>query len=130
MGVVHHSNYIKFFEEGRVHWLRDRGMIGVHKPDGPYTFAVVALDCQFLKTVRFDDPIEVWVQGRMEGIKIHFRYAVLNGRTGAWAATGHTDLVPLNDEHKPSRLPVSVREIFADQAWESAWPPERAAETR
>lgn len=127
MGVVHHSNYIKFFEEARVHWLRDRGMIGVHRPEGPYTFAVVDLNCRFLKTARFDDLLEIWVQGHMEGARMHFRYAVWNQRTDVWAATGSTELVPVNDDLRPVRLPKTVRELFVNQVWGEVWPPERCA---
>lgn len=125
MGVLHHANYIKLFEEARVHWMRERSVIGVHKPDGPYTFAVVVLDCQYLKTSRFDDLLEVWVEGSLIGAKIHFRYAVWNVRTEQWGAVGQTELVPLNDEHKPQRLPMTVREFFKAQVSSPTWPPER-----
>lgn len=125
MGIAHHSNYIKFFEEGRVHWLRENKLIGIHRPVGPFSFAVVSLDCKFLKTVRFDDPLEIWVEGCMDKARIRFRYAVWNESNQYWAATGHTDLVPLNDDNKPMRLPQPVLEILRAQVWGAAWPPER-----
>src|SRR4051812_36843477 len=96
MGVVHHSNYIRFFEESRVAWMRERGLMALHVPEGQLTFAVLGVDCQYRKPLRFDEPFSVWVEGRLEGIRIVFRYAIWNDRCGEWCATGRTELVALS----------------------------------
>lgn len=123
MAVVHHSNYVRMFEEARVHWIRERRLNDLHVPKGPYTFAVVDLGCKFLKPARFEDEIEVWVAGQLVGARIKFRYAVWNRTLGAWSATGFTDLVPLTDDLKPVRLPASAREVFANDTGGEPWPP-------
>jgi acyl-CoA thioester hydrolase len=124
MGVAHHANYIKFFEEARVNWLRDEGLIEIHAPQGPFTFAVVDLDCQFKKPCTFEDEIEVVVDARLEGARIVFRYAIWLVRTAAWIATGKTTLVPLTADLRPARLPASVRTLLSRTTQAVAWPPE------
>lgn len=123
MGVVHHSKYICFFEEARVHWLRHCGLIDLHIPVGPYTFAVVDLDCQYLKPLKFDEEFEVRLQVRLEGARMLFQYAVRSTSADQWAATGRTVLAVLNSELKPVRLPTKFRDAFAQSPWQDSWPP-------
>jgi acyl-CoA thioester hydrolase len=125
MGVLHHSQHVRYFEEARVAWLRDRGLIGFHAPMGPFTFAVVDLKSRYMKTARFDDLVQVWMQGKLDGIRIVFRYAVWNTRSAEWIAEGETVLAPLNAEMRPTRLPTPVLEAFRRESWSQSWPPAR-----
>lgn len=124
MGVVHHSNHIKYFEEGRVAWLREKGLIEIHSPLGPYTFAVVDLDIQYSKPALFEDMLEVWVQGKMDGARIVFQYALWSDRAKSVLAHGKTTLVPLGQDLIPTRLPVAVRNLFNHEEWSQVWPPQ------
>src|SRR3954469_13437408 len=65
MGVLHHANHIKYFEEARVEWLRNRNLIANHQPYGPYIFAVTHQEARYFKPAVFDEPLEVWVQAKM-----------------------------------------------------------------
>ena len=121
MGVVHHSNHIKFFEEARVEWLRDRGLSEIHAPYGPYVFAVTKLEMRYFKTARFDDQLEVWVQGRAVGARIHFRYALYSLRLRAIIADGTTELVPVTADLKATRLPFEALEQFRREPWSETW---------
>lgn len=125
MGVVHHSNHIKYFEEARVEWLRKKGLIEIHTPYGPYTFAVLHLENRYFKMARFDDELEVWVQSRLQGAKIHFQYALWSKRLAAVIADGKTTLVPLNEQMRPAKLPPAVVELYARERWDEIWPPQQ-----
>jgi acyl-CoA thioester hydrolase len=126
MGVVHHSNYVKYFEAGRVAWLRERGLMHVHIPYGPYTFAVVDLDLKFLKPAKFDDLLEVVVEASLEGVRMKFRYAIWNTRLQDWSATGSTELVPINNELRPVKPPAEIRQALKPKNTGENWPPPRA----
>lgn len=123
MGVVHHSNYVRIFEEARVAWLRDRELTHIHTPVGPYTFAVVHVDVRYLKSARFDDLVRVYLQGRLQGVRIQYRYAIWCDRVGAWLTEGSTELVPVDANLKVARLPKEVVEVFARDGWDETWPP-------
>lgn len=123
MGVVHHSNHVKYFEQARVEWLRARGLIEIHHPYGPYVFAVHGLEAKYLRPARFDDELETHVEVRLEGIRLHFQYAIRSLRTNEWIATGSTTLVPVNTDLKPARLPADVVAKFRTEPWSEEWPP-------
>ncbi len=123
MGVVHHSNYVRYFEEARVAWLRARGLIEWHAPMGPYTFAVVDIEARYLRPAKFDDEIEVYLQVAARGARLEFQYAIWNLRLETWNATGRTSLVPLNSDLKPVKLRTEVRAVFLREPWCDVWPP-------
>jgi len=123
MGVVHHSNYVRYFEEARVEWMRASGLIEWHAPMGPYSFAVVDLEARYLRPAKFDDEIEVWLQVTARGARLEFQYAIWNPRLETWSATGRTGLVALNSELKPVKLRTEVRAVFLREPWSEVWPP-------
>lgn len=120
MGIVHHSNHIKYFEEARVEWLRARGLLSIHSPYGPLSFAVVHLEASYRQPARFDDELEIHVQAKLEGLRIHFHYSIWSVRLASEIAEGKTVLVSVNDQLRPARLPRLVAEVFAKEPWDKA----------
>jgi acyl-CoA thioester hydrolase len=125
MGVLHHSNHVKYFEEARVEWLRAKGLVNIHQPYGPYVFAVVNLEMRYSKPARFDDELEIWVEARIEGAKIQFQYAMWSKRLKTVIADGATTLVAINDELRAVRLPEAAQKVFASGSWSEIWPPRK-----
>ncbi len=123
MGVVHHANHIKFFEEARVAWLRQRGLMHCHAPYGPLVFAVVSTEAKYLRPMIFDDEFEVHTEAKGEGARICFRYAIYVQRLGKWVASGTTELVPLTQDFKPTVLPDDVKALLKRESWSESWPP-------
>ncbi|HVK60375.1 MAG TPA: thioesterase family protein [Bdellovibrionales bacterium] len=123
MGVMHHSNHVRVFEEARVEWLRDRGLLLAKGESGNVIFAVVDVQVRYLRPLRFDEILETYVEGRMEGAKVLFRYAIWSPSQKTFAATGSTTLVPLDVELRPVRLTQDAREKFAGEEWAEVWPP-------
>jgi acyl-CoA thioester hydrolase len=121
LGVVHHSNHIKYFEEARVAWLRDRGLMAIHAPLGPLTFVVLNLSNRYFKAARFDDELEVRVQCKIAGVRIYFRYALWSPRLASVIADGTTELVSCNDSMRPTRLPPELGEMIAREPWSETW---------
>jgi acyl-CoA thioester hydrolase len=110
MGVVHHSNYIRYFEDARVDWMRSSGLIDYHAPAGDFVFAVHELDCFFRRPLKFDDYFTVAVTSRLDGVRIRLSYAITC--EGREIADGSTVLVPLDRNFRPARLPASARALF------------------
>lgn len=122
MGVVHHSNFIRIFEDARVAWLRDRGLDKLHAPYSETVFAVVDAHCRYLKPLRFGDFARVRVQVAVEGIKIKFRYAIYNGDDKEPATLGSTLHVAIDKDFKLSRPPDQLAELLKEEAWTETWP--------
>lgn len=110
MGVVHHSNYVRYFEDARVDWMRTSGLIDYHAPAGDFVFAVHELNCNFRRPLRFNDLFTVSVEAHLDGVRIRLSYAITcDGRE---IADGKTVLVPLDAQFRPARLPESARALF------------------
>lgn len=124
MGVLHHSNHVRYFEEARVEWMRAKNLIGNHQPYGPYIFAVTHQDAQYFKPAFFDEPLEVWVQGKMNKARVMFQYAVYSLKSKEMVAQGTTTLVPIRQDFKPCKLPHEMIEAFHREAWDLEWPPQ------
>jgi acyl-CoA thioester hydrolase len=103
MGIVHHANYLAYFEAGRVEWLRRRGVTyaswaarGLHLP-------VIEANLRYRVPARFDDEIDVeTLLGELRAASLRFDYRV--ARDGALLAEGSTRLACVNDEHVVRRF--------------------------
>ena len=104
MGVVHHSNYLRYFEAARVKWLQEH--------DQPYTaymemglnFAVTNAEVAYHRSARFDDPLEITVWMRwVRGASLAMEYQVLCRE--ALIASGRTEHAAVDAEGKVRRIP-------------------------
>ena len=59
MGIVHHSNYLHYFEEARVAYLRDIGHPFTQWRDEGLESPVLESFVQYRQPVRFDEEIDV-----------------------------------------------------------------------
>ena len=91
MGIIHHSNYVKWMEEARIGYMNQMGFsykkveeLGVISP-------VVEISVAYKKQVFFDDELQVRVsikkyngrrQVRRRNIRKHIRYGKENNRGG------------------------------------------------
>ncbi len=123
MGVVHHSNHVKYFEDARIDYLRQKNMMWHNREHDPLVFAVGALTVKYLKTAKFDDELQVWTQGRSEGARVHFQYAIFSKSLKSFIALGTSELIALGGDLKPRRIPKDLIEAFKAQAWDEVWPP-------
>ena len=77
MGVVHHSNYIRMFETGRVEFLRALGIdLNEMMSDG-ILFPIIEVGAKFHAPARFDDELEIETTGEaLTKAKMKFNYAI------------------------------------------------------
>jgi acyl-CoA thioester hydrolase len=77
MGLVHHSNYLRYFEIGRTEALRSAG--GRYREvEAAGLFVVVArIDCRYKSPARYDDKIEVTTRvAKVTAAKIIHEYEI------------------------------------------------------
>lgn len=77
MGVVHHSNYIRMFETGRVEFLRQLGIdLNEMMTDG-ILFPIVDIAAKFHAPAKFDDELEISTTAEaLTRAKMKFSYAI------------------------------------------------------
>ena len=114
MGVVYHSNYIIWFEVGRVEMLRQLGFTyrEMEKEDETH-IAVVDVRCRFKAPARYDDVITV--RTRLLYVRdslLHFGYDILRSSDGALLAEGESVHIVVNAQFKRIRLPEKFLSSF------------------
>ena len=121
MGVVHHSNYLRYFEEARLQWLREHDLLGEHAPYSKVSFAVLTSGCEHKAICRFGDELRIDVQVRKERAKVRFQYAVF-GEDESLIATGHTLHIPVDENLRICRIPKRIDERLCGEPWSTDWP--------
>ncbi len=108
MSIVHHSNYLRYFERSRIAWLEEH--------DQPYTaymgsdlhFATTRVEVDYHQSARFDDRLlittwMVWVRGA----SLRMAYRVENG--DRLLVSGATEHAAVNSEGRVRRIPKANR---------------------
>jgi len=121
MGVVYHSNYIIWFEVGRVEMLRSLGFTyrEMEQQDGTH-LAVVEARCRFKAPALYDDLI--LIRTRLVNVRdslLHFTYEVVRDEDGALLAEGETIHLVVDAEFKRMALPEKYRGPFLRAAGKS-----------
>lgn len=107
MAVVHHSNYIRWFEIGRVEFLREAGITLNQLMDGGYVFPITEVSAKYVNSAKFDD--ELIIETTPEALtkaKMAFTYRILRASDDTLLVTGRTQNVFTSMETgKITRLP-------------------------
>ena len=114
MGIIHHSNYIRWFEESRIDLLEQIGFgykkmeeVGISSP-------VLEVKCEFKSMVRFWDT--VYIIPRIElftGVKLTISYKVMDAVSGELRAVGETRHCFLDTRGVPVSLKKKNEEIYS-----------------
>ena len=83
MGVVHHSNYIRFLEEARCAYLKATGMPFEKFEEQGITIPVLEVRCKYKHHVTFADTICIKVIVKeFNGVRLTIGYEVKDKKTG------------------------------------------------
>ena len=105
MGIIHHSNYIRWMEEARTDFLEQAGwgyakleQLGVISP-------VLAVDCRYKEMTKFYDQIVIWVWIKeLKGVRLVIGYKMAKRDNGHIVLEGATEHCFLDRGQKPVRL--------------------------
>jgi len=113
MGIVHHSNYLKFFEFARIEWLEKLNTPYHEIEKNKIILPVVKCELKFLKPLVFGDTFKVKVHcTKKPTASIEFSYEIFNN-SGEKTTEGKTLLAFLNsDSMKPIRCPEIISKLF------------------
>jgi acyl-CoA thioester hydrolase len=108
MGLLHHANYLVYFEMARTELLRHRGISYREIEDAGHFLVIVDIDCKFKRPAHYDDLLTVRTTvERVTHVKIVHRYEVF--RDGLLLAEGHSTLACVDRDGKPQALPEMLR---------------------
>jgi acyl-CoA thioester hydrolase len=115
MGIVHHSNYLAYFEEARVAYLRHIGHPFTEWRQAGLESPVLESFVQYRRPLRFDDPIEVHLR-LAAASRATFQMAYLvtvtdDGGEPVPHATAVTVHGCVTTDGRPTRLPSWLTEL-------------------
>ena len=111
MGIVHHSNYVRWMEEARVAFLDEIGASFFDMEARGLQSPVVSVSCRYRRPTCFDDRIRIRVTIRKyNSVVLRVAYEMFNERTGELACTGESEHCFLNASGKP----ISIARDYAD----------------
>ena len=111
MGIKHHSNYIRFLEEERVHWMDQLGF-GFDRMEAEGVVSpVVAVECRYRQPTTFKDVIEIVpTVAETTALKLVISYTMtVAGRTICTGTSTHCFM----ENGRPVSLEVRFPEFYA-----------------
>ena len=109
MGLLHHANYIVYFEQARTELLRNRGWSYREIEDAGHFLVIVEVGCKFKRPAHYDDLLTIkTIVEKVTHVKIVHRYEVR--RDGLLLAEGHSTLACVDAEGRPQPLPPALRD--------------------
>ncbi len=108
MGLLHHANYLVYFEQGRIELLRAQGLAYKDLEDQGYLLVLTKVQVRYKSPARYDDVLTLRTHvTRTTHVKIEHRYELL--RDGALLAEGETTLGCIDRDGKIQILPDHLR---------------------
>lgn len=113
MKVVHHSNYIRWFEEARVELMEKLGCPYDQMEQKGILCPVLEVTCQYKEMVRFSDTVEIsaWISS-CSAARLSLAYEVRNAETSALCTTGTSSHCFMNPEGRLLSLKKEDPELF------------------
>ena len=115
MAVVHHSNYIRWFEIGRVEYLRSIGITLGELMDDGFVFPITDVRAKYVSPGKFDDVVLIeTTPTALTKAKMAFDYRIIRKADGEVMVTGHSQNVFTSREKGHiTRLPEKYYRILA-----------------
>ena len=120
MGIVHHSNYIRWFEEARIELMNHVGLPYRQMEENGILIPVLGVTCNYKHPIRFDETIVLELKIRnYNGVRFEVVYTGRQKETGLLSCTG----VSQHCFTTPALKPIRLKQHFP--VWHEAF--ERAA---
>lgn len=113
MGIVHHSNYIRWFEEARVEFLDKIGFGYKELEELGIVSPVLHITCDYKSMTHFGDEIVIIPTVKMfNGVKLTIYYVIRDDETGEIRAEGESRHCFLDNKGLPVRLKKVCPEFY------------------
>lgn len=108
MGVVHHANYLPWFEMGRTEQLRAAGGDYRAVEESGIYMVIVRATCRYIQPAKYDDLLRLVTRTvRVTAAKIEHEYELYRGET--LLARAETTLACVDKSGRVQRVPEWLR---------------------
>lgn len=113
MDVIHHSNYIRWFEEARIDFMEKMGYSYKKVEQRGIVSPVLYVDCQYLSPVRFGDTVNIYVSlVKFTGTRMDFSYKIVDRASGTVCVTGKSGHCFVDGDFRPISIKKSYPDIY------------------
>lgn len=120
MGIVHHSNYIRFLEEARCFFLDKIGIPYKKIEDEGLMIPVLEVNCKYKHPARYADTIVIDVKMcELKGVRMIIDYTITNKNTGDLILEAQTKHCFTDSNLKPiilKKVKPEINEILEKNA--------------
>jgi acyl-CoA thioester hydrolase len=108
MGLLHHANYLVYFEQGRTELLRTQGLTYKELEDQGFLLVLTKVEVHYRRPARYDDLLTLRTTVvKTTMVRIDHRYEVF--RDGLLLAEGSSTLACVDRDGRPQALPDYLR---------------------
>lgn len=110
MAIVHHTNHIIYFEEGRSSYARQRGSDYAQFEQSGFFLAVTEVNARYGKPARYGQRLTIrcWIV-ELKSRGVTFGYEIVEAESGDILVTGQTKHICITKEGQVAKLPESWR---------------------
>lgn len=113
MGIVHHSNYIRWFEEARTDLMEQAGFGYDRTESCGIRIPVLGVECNYLSAVRYGEAVCIIPRiEQFSGVRMTISYKVLDAATGALRTTGESRHCFVDAGFRPVSLKKAQKELY------------------
>ena len=113
MGIIHHSNYVRWFEEARMNFMEEIGFPYAKVEELGIIVPVLGVNCQFRTMVKFGDMVDIYTKiTKFTGLKMNIEYRIVDHATGVIRCTGESSHAFLDKEYKPIRMKRDYPDLY------------------
>lgn len=112
MGIIHHSNYIRWMEEARMDLMDQMGYSYKQMEEAEIISLVISVQCEYKSMVHFNDTVVIETKiAEYNGIKMTVQYRMTDKETGELRTLAKSEHCFLNASGKPISLKRTYPEL-------------------
>ena len=114
MGIVHHSQYVVWMEEGRSDFMRRKGFTFDQWEAANIAFAVSEVNVRYHAPARYGE--RVTVRTCVEALRsrqIIFGYEIINADSGQQLVTGRVNLIAVDKQGNVRMIPAGAQRALS-----------------
>jgi len=107
MGIIHHSNYIRWFEEARIDLMNQAGLSYMKMEEEGIVSPVIGVSCDYKQSVKFGQSVLIRPTIKQyNGIKLIIEYKICDKETDTLCCSGESKHCFLKNGR-----PVSLKKV-------------------
>lgn len=114
MGIIHHSNYIKWFEEARVDFMNKTGYGYDKMTRTGIDIAVLSVSCDYQKMIRYGETVKIYAEiTELTPTRMTVNYKIVKAETDEITTVGESrHCFYSREKQRPISLRKELPELF------------------